>query len=504
MSLAQLNASDRDFFAALADVVFGNPFTPQRDQLIVRLAPGAPLGDLTSDREALARIVGPRLEPWLREGAPALQKLNAEDRRLLEPGFLYVCYHRCVPQLDALIEKQAGQGGASLPVPFGDDAIADLVRSGFSEERAVRFFALFFQLRRAFYFIERSLAGQCESMRRLREALWNNVVTHDMRGYEAALWNRMEDFSTLLLGETGTGKGSAAAAIGRSEFIPYLPEQRRFAANFAETFITINLSQFPETLIESELFGHRKGAFTGAIEHHEGVFERCSAHGALFLDEIGEASIPVQIKLLQVLQERTFTALGGHEKKRFSGRVIAATNRPLGELRRGGRFRDDFFYRLCSDVIEVPTLRQRIAESLGELEQLVRLLVARVTGAEAPELVATVLEALQSGLPRGYAWPGNVRELEQAVRRILLTGRYTAEVSQAAPGEEEALLDKLRTGELTAAELLAQYCALLYRRLGTYAEVAKRTGLDPRTSRKYVESGRTGKNERGADRTELP
>jgi len=423
MSTIRLSTPDRDFFAALADVVFGNPFTPQRDQLIVRLAPEAPLGDLTSDREALARIVGPRLEPWLREGAPALQKLSAEDRRLLEPGFLYVCYHRCVPQLDALIERQAGKGGAPLAVPFGDDAIADLVRSGFPEERAVRFFALFFQLRRAFHFIERSLAGECESMRRLREALWNNVVTHDMRGYEAALWNRMEDFSTLLLGETGTGKGSAAAAIGRSEFIPYVPEQGRFVANFSESFITINLSQYPETLIESELFGHRKGAFTGAIDHHEGVFERCNAHGALFLDEIGEASIPVQIKLLQVLQERTFTALGGHEKKRFSGRVIAATNRPLGALRSDGRFRDDFFYRLCSDVIEVPTLRQRIAESPAELEQLVRLLVARVTGAKAPELVATVLEALGSGLPRGYAWPGNVRELEQAVRRVLLTSR---------------------------------------------------------------------------------
>jgi len=503
MSMAKLGAPDRDFFAALADVVFGNPFTPQRDQLIVRLAPEAPLGDLTSDREALARVVGPRLEPWLREGPAALQKLSAEDRRLLEPGFLYVCYQRCVPELDALIEQQAGKGGAPLAVPFGDEAIADLVRSGFPEDRAVRYFAFFFQLRRAFYFILDSLAGECESMRRLREALWNNVVTHDMRGYEAALWNRMEDFSTLLLGETGTGKGSAAAAIGRSEFIPYLPEQHRFAANFAESFITINLSQFPETLIESELFGHRKGAFTGAIEHHEGVFERCNAHGALFLDEIGEASIPVQIKLLQVLQERTFTALGGHEKKRFSGRVIAATNRPLGELRRGGRFRDDFFYRLCSDVIEVPTLRQRIAESPAELEQLVRLLVARVTGTQAPELVAGVLEAL-SGLPRSYAWPGNVRELEQAVRRILLTGRYAAESLPAAPGEEDALLDKLRAGDLTAADLLARYCALLYQRLGTYAEVAKRTGLDPRTSRKYVESGRTGKNEQEADRTGLP
>src|SRR5437773_5375809 len=151
MSVSRLSTPDRDFFAALADIVFGNPFTPQRDQLIVRLAPGAPLGDLTSDREALARVVGPRLEPWLREGAAALQKLSAEDKRLLEPGFLYICYQRCVPQLDSLIERQAGKGGAPLAVPFGDEAIADLVRCGFSEEQAVRFFALFFQLRRAFH-----------------------------------------------------------------------------------------------------------------------------------------------------------------------------------------------------------------------------------------------------------------------------------------------------------------------------------------------------------------
>ena len=491
MPAATLEASDREFFAALADVVFGNPFTQKRNELIVRLAPGVPPGDLTTHREALAHVVGPRLEPWLREGRAVLQKLSAEDRRVIEPAFLYVGYHRCVPQLDALIERQSSQSGAPLAISFGEEAIAELVRSGFPEERAMRFFAFFFQLRRAFYFILRSLAGDCESMRRLREALWNNVFTHDMRGYEAALWNRMEDFSTLLLGETGTGKGSAAAAIGRSEFIPYLADQRRFATNFAESFIAINLSQFPESLIESELFGHRKGAFTGAIEHHQGVFERCDAHGALFLDEIGEVSIPVQIKLLQVLQERTFTPLGGHEKKRFPGRVIAATNRPLAALRRDGRFRDDFFYRLCSDVIEVPTLRQRIAESPGELEQLVQLLVARVSGARAPELVASVMEALESSLPRGYAWPGNVRELEQAVRRVLLTGRYAAEPAPTAQSEDEALIEKLRAGELTAEQVLARYCALLYRRLGTYAEVARRTGLDPRTSRKYIETGLT-------------
>src|SRR4029434_724285 len=137
------------------------------------------------------------------------------------------------------------QGGPSLTVPFAGEAVADLSRAGLSEERAVRLFASFFQLRRAFYFIHGSLAGECESMRRLREALWNNGFTHDMHSYEAALWNRLEDFSTLLLGETGTGKGSAAAAIGRSAFIPYLPTERRFAANFVESFIAINLSQFP-------------------------------------------------------------------------------------------------------------------------------------------------------------------------------------------------------------------------------------------------------------------
>jgi transcriptional regulator with AAA-type ATPase domain len=484
MPSTSLSASDREFFAALGDVAFLNPFSATRAEMVVRLAPNASLGDLTADREALARVVAPRLEPLLRDGT--FRRLSAEDRRVAEPALLYVCYHRYVPQLDALIERQA-KGGTPLPVPFAGEAIAWLVANDVAEERAARLFSFFFQLRRAFYFIHRSLAGECESMRRLREALWNNVFTYDMRGYEAALWNRMEDFSTLLLGETGTGKGQAAAAIGRSEYIPYDLAQRRFASNFAESFIAINLSQYPETLIESELFGHRKGAFTGAVDHHQGVFERCSAHGALFLDEIGEVSIPVQIKLLHVLQDRSFTPVGGHEQKRFSGRVIAATNRPLGTLRRDGRFRADFFYRLCSDVIEVPTLRQRIAESPRELEVLVRLVAARIAATDDPAVAATVLESLRKDLPRGYPWPGNVRELEQAVRRILLTGRYAADLADAAPDEDTALVEQLRAGELTATELLSRYSRMLYRRLGTYADVAKRTGLDPRTSRRYIE-----------------
>src|SRR5678815_1246829 len=145
MPANRMTAAERGFFAALADVVFGNPFSAQRSELIVRLAPGAKPGDLTADREALARVVAPKLEPFLREGAEGLRRFDADDRRLIEPALLYVGYHRCVPQLDALIERQAGQGGEPLAVPFGDEVIAALVRSGVAPEQAPRYFALYYQ-----------------------------------------------------------------------------------------------------------------------------------------------------------------------------------------------------------------------------------------------------------------------------------------------------------------------------------------------------------------------
>ena len=487
--MRRLSNDQREFLALLRDVAFGNPYTPERNALIRRLAPDAP-GNLASDREALVRVVAPKLSSLMAGGLTAYAD---DDRSLLEPAFLYVAYHRFVPQIDAHIEWQDGRVGEPGRVDFGDDVMRELMQTGLAEEQAALFFSFFFQLRRAYYFIGQSLAGESEPMERFRRALWNNIFTHDMRVYASSLWSKMEDFSTLLLGETGTGKGAAAAAIGRSEFIDYLPKERRFAANFAQTFISINLSQFSETLIESELFGHRKGAFTSAIDHHQGVFERCSKHGALFLDEIGEAAVPMQIKHLRVLQEREFVPVGGREKKRFWGRVIAATNRSLAELRQSGRFRDDFYYRLCSDVIDVPTLRERIEASPAELAELVALLVKRTLLAENRELSAYVLEILERDVPRGYAWPGNVRELEQAVRRVLLTGSYQPDM-QSAPSldAEERLVIRVREGNLSAEELLSSYSALLYRRLGSYAAVAERTGLDPRTSRKYVLSAKSG------------
>jgi transcriptional regulator with PAS, ATPase and Fis domain len=255
----------------------------------------------------------------------------------------------------------------------------------------------------------------------------------------------MEDFSTLLLGETGTGKGSAAASIGRSGLIPFDPGSNAFNVSFTETFIATNLSQFPQSLIESELFGHCKGAFTGAVEHHKGLFERCNIHGALFLDEIGDVAVPIQIKLLNVLEERSFSPVGSHKRLRFQGRVIAATNRPLDALRRDEGFREDFFYRLSSNVITVPPLRERLEEKPSELEQLTRILLKRMMAEEAPRLLDRVMAALRR-LPDRYPWPGNVRELEQALRRIILNGEYVPDPRPGVKWEDPWLADRAPAG----------------------------------------------------------
>lgn len=481
----RLTAIERDYFRRLARFVFSNPFSAPRAKLLAELMPDIALVMQSGDQHALSDDVARKLERFDLNGAARIGDFASDDRPLLEAAYLYLTYHRYLEHLDRLIERQM-HSESPVQVWFATELYFDLGQRGFPEDAIGRYLAFFFQLRRAFFFIQRSLPGDSPSMQRLRLDLWNNTFTHDMRNFNRYLWNRMEDFSTLLLGETGTGKGSAASALGRSSFIPYAPASRTFVENFAHTFISLNLSQFPETLIESELFGHQKGSFTGAINNHQGVFERCSEHGALFLDEIGEVSVSVQIKLLQVLQERTFTSLGSHALKRFKGRVIGASNRPLGELRAEGRFRDDLFYRLCSDVIVVPSLRVRLQEAPGELGQLVAILIERMTGEPNAALADQMLAIIKRDLPTGYAWPGNVRELEQAARRILLTGAYQGDRREQALMPDEAFLNSVRSGTLNADQLIRAYCALLHRRYPSYVEVAKRTGLDRRTVRKYL------------------
>jgi DNA-binding NtrC family response regulator len=480
-----LSSEDRQFFEAVQQSAFINPFTDARRESDLRalgLATGewgaALQGLLAELEQRLKKISAPAglLSPGVFE--------TREDQELVLSGVLFSLFHRHMPEFDALIRCQGEIGDAACEAPFAVALFEKLLQYGLSCTEAEQYIAIFYQMRRAFYFISKGLIGESLCMKQLRKRLWDNIFTHDMRWYVRGLWNRMEDFSTLLLGETGTGKGAVAAALGRSGFIPFLSGKRAFAESFTRAFVAINLSQFSETLIESELFGHRKGAFTGAVERHEGVFARCSPHGAIFLDEIGDASEPIQIKLLQVLQQRTFSPVGCHEVYRFKGRVIAATNRDLGTLRREGNFRDDFFYRLCSDQIEIPTLSLRLQETPSELEALVRHILSRLGGDAQVGTLSAVLEAIEKGVGPAYHWPGNVRELEQAVRCILLTGVYRGDVLQASG--EEAWLAAAQRGELSAQQLTAGYCQRLFRRYGSYGEVARRTGLDWRTVKKNI------------------
>jgi sigma-54 dependent transcriptional regulator, flagellar regulatory protein len=482
-----LDSKDKEFFSLASKAIFTNPFSEEWKE-IKKYFKLEKAGKEIEQEHYISAVFEPlneRLTKLAEKGGIALDVYSEDDRLLLKNALLFRAYHLFVPQLDELIQAQLQAKAGPATVPFADKLIFELTNPGLSHQEAVRYLGIFYQLRRAFYFISEALIGESPSMKSLRFALWNNVFTFDVRIYDRYLWNQMEDFSTMILGETGTGKGAAASAIGKSGFIPFNPIKKNFTHNFNETFISINLSQFPETLIESELFGHRKGSFTGAVENHKGLFERCSSHGSLFLDEIGDISIPIQIKLLKVLQERTFSPVGSHSENKFSGRVIAATNRPLAKLRDEGYFRDDFFYRLCSDFITAPPLRQRIQEDPSELERLAQLIITRMTGEKSAALTEMVMHSFKKDLPFQYSWPGNVRELEQAVRRILLTRSYKGDLTKKV-NLEDNLLNEMENGNLKAVELLSQYCELLHKRFGTYEEVARRTGLDRRTVKKYL------------------
>jgi DNA-binding NtrC family response regulator len=479
----KLGAEDRGFFDLVHRAILSNPFSDERVDIELEIGGRVPGGSKLERVYRTIQTVEDRLARLEQNSAEDLNRFSSDDRALIRSALLFVFFYKYRKKFDQLIVDQLAAGASPVKVPFAGSAIARLKKWGFDPAYT---FALCYQLRRAYFFIDRELVGTSSAMKDLRLNLWNNVFTHNIELYDRYLWNRMEDFSTLILGETGTGKGTAAMAIGRSGFIPYDEGRNCFIESFTRSFVSLNLSQFPETLIESELFGHKKGAFTGAVEDHTGVFARCSPYGSILLDEIGEISIPIQIKLLQVLQDREFYPVGSHEMGRFQGRVIAATNKSLEDIRDKHIFRDDFYYRLCSDVVIVPPLRTRIREDPSELDQLLAKVIARMVGQPSAELTTMVHTAIDRQLGPDYPWPGNVRELEQSVRRILLKRSYEGDDKAISPDLRTRLVEGIARGDIDAQGLMTGYCYLLYQRHGTFEEVARRTRLDRRTVKKHI------------------
>lgn len=209
----------------------------------------------------------------------------------------------------------------------------------------------------------------------------------------------------LIEGETGTGKELFARAIHKAS-----PRQ-------AKPFITVNCGAIPQELVESHLFGHEKGAFTGADRQHKGFFEVANG-GTLFLDEVGELPLPAQVKLLRSLQENEITKLGSTRPTKIDVRVVAATNRTLTEEIAEGRFRADLFYRLAVAVLQLPPLRDR----RGDMSLLIDNFLEKINDEshEEPGYVRKKLSASAKNLMIQHPWPGNVRELQNTLRRAAI------------------------------------------------------------------------------------
>ncbi len=494
--------SNRELVEATGELTYCNPFLPERVEL-ERRALGRDFephgqvwhpGELSETNPNVVRIqerLEERLPAWrselLEKGAPSRQ-----DLKLYRDVVYYTIYNRWQADLLELVLLPKSPRKVALWPDFEaahafllppelqiqDQAPADLV------------FAWFFQLRRAFHHVFHSLYGSSLPVARLRAQIWQSIFTHDMRRFRRGLYSRIGDFTTLITGPSGTGKELVARAIGMSRFIPFDPHREAFVEDFRSSFIALNLSALSSTLVESELFGHRKGSFTGAVQDRTGWLEICTPLGSVFLDEIGEISSDLQVKLLRVLQTRTFHRIGDTEDRRFEGKLIAATNRDPEEEIQAGRMRTDFYYRICSDLIETPSLRRQLADSPEDLASLVQLIVSGLVSSQDVEsATAEVLDWIESSLGFDYAWPGNFRELEQCVRNVLIRGSYEAAASPAAGAAAMTadLASEVADMKLDAESLLRRYTTLVYFRTGSYVSAARRLGLDRRTVKARID-----------------
>ena len=273
------------------------------------------------------------------------------------------------------------------------------------------------------------LLGQSAPMQRLREAIQQVAAT---------------DAAVLILGETGSGKELVAQAI-------------HYGGHRADrAFVKVSCAALPEGLLESELFGHERGAFTGARERKKGRFEL--AHGGtLFLDEVGDMSPPTQAKLLRVLQEREFERVGGTETLRVDVRLVAATNRDLEGLVGEGAFREDLYYRLNVVPVPVPSLRERAEDIPALMAHFLRAFAER-WGKPVPEVTGDALALLCR-----HAWPGNVRELQHVVESMLVFSKggpiTAANLPAAVRGEDRGADSGERAPGATLRDLERQAIA---------------------------------------------
>ena len=502
--MAFLSSANRRFLQAVSHLLYANPFLPdilvyEREALGKDAVEEEPIWSLTVSDPDRVRANGWRimerlqsLLKSLRESLAGGEQASEADLVLYEDGLLYYLYYRYYQHLVIATFRQ-GEKDKSRWL-FYRDFCAEW--KYFFHITGVKFptghqakhtFACYYQVARAFHHIFEQIIGNSRPAARLRAAIWQSIFTCDIRRYRRTLFSRMSEFATLITGPSGTGKELVARSIALSRYVPFDESRLAFEEDLSGLFFPINIAALPGTLVESELFGHKRGSFTGAVQDKRGWLEACPALGAVFLDEIGDLDPEIQVKLLRVIETRSFQALGESQAQahRFHGKLIAATHRNLGVAIRKGRFREDLYYRLCSDQIVTPSLRQQLDESPEVLRDLVLFMSRRAAGEEAETLAAEAQEWIEEYLDPQYEWPGNYRELEQCVRNILIRKEYQpSRWTNRQRGVD--LFGEAREGKLTASELLSRYCTLVYAQTGSYEETARRLEMDRRTVKAKV------------------
>ena len=287
-------------------------------------------------------------------------------------------------------------------------------------------FAAFFQIRRAFHYIFRNIVGDSAPVVRLRAAVWQSIFTRDMRRYRRSLYHRMGDVATLISGPSGTGKELVARAIGLARYIPFDADQGAFVESFAGSFYALNLSALSPTLIESELFGHRRGAFTGAVEDRAGLARGVPAarHRVPRRDRRarsrapGEAAARAADAHVPAARGDARPAVRRQDHRRHQPRPRprdAGRALPRGPLLPALLRPDRHARRSTSSCATPPASAGRWSASSPR----------RVAGDAEAESLADETEAwIDAHLGPGYRWPGNVRELEQCVRNVMIRGEY--------------------------------------------------------------------------------
>ena len=503
MHMSFLIAPERAFLRAASRLAFCNPFLPERVEH-ERAALGGEFADdepvwSFSVREPERRRtnvwrIAARLEelcPRLREKLAAGAAAGDEDCVLYEDGVLNLLYQRYYPRFFEAGFGEQKSAGASRWRFYGQ-FVADWrhffeidglsLPSGYEPAHT---FACYRQIQCAFERIFQNIIGNSMPAARLRAAVWESIFTHDMRRYRRTLFERMGEFATLITGPSGSGKELVARAIAESPYLRFDERRMTFAEDDAALFFPINISALSPTLVESELFGHRRGSFTGAVGDRKGWLETCPPRGSVFLDELGDLDPGIQVKLLRVIETRRFNPVGDTASVRFQGKLVAATNRDLAADIAARRFREDLYYRLCSDQIATPSLAEQIADSPRVLAESIAYMAHKIAGGDSDALAAEAMEWVGKNLGRDYAWPGNYRELEQCVRNVLIRRNYRPAERKSGDGADE-LAGELRGGKLTADQLLRRYCTYIYQQTGSYEETARRLGLDRRTVKAKV------------------